>query len=166
MKGMKWVIALNAALVGIVVLIAGVFGYSLLKKAGRPAPAAPAIVVEKAEPLRLPLGVPPVCTCAVDFRTQQFLMHVTNVSDVPLSYRGSGKLEPVLRVDKCMSGNWVEGSEVVMCGLGYETFLIQPGETVTFREAISRMLFPVRYYRTFNAPGGRTSEMFLGEYWP
>ena len=166
MKGMKWVLALNVALLGIVVLIGALFAYSLIKGSTRRAPSTPAVVVENPELPRHPLEVPPVCTYAVDFKPGEFLMKVSNVSDVPISYRGSGKFDPVLRVDKCMSGTWVEGNEVGMCGMGLETFSIQPGETVTFREAISGMLFPVRFYRTFVAPDGRASEMFLGEYWP
>jgi hypothetical protein len=165
MKGMKWVIALNAALVGIVILIGGVFACSLVRAAVRQAPVAPAVAVEKPE-LPQPLEVPPVCTYGVDFRKGVFLMKVINVSDEPIFYSGSGKLDPILRVDKWMSGNWVEGAEIVMCGLGIEQFSIEPGDALTFREAISGMRFPVRFYRTFSAASGRSSEMFLGEYSP
>lgn len=137
---MKWLIVLNAALAGIVVFVVGVFGHSLLRRAMRPTPAASAVAVEKTESRR-PLEVLPVCIFGHDFRTGKFIMKVSNVSDKPLSYEGRSSSELGPYMEFYMNGDWVPWwtNSCNSGGIDSKTFVIQPGDAVTFRESTSGM---------------------------
>ena len=173
MKGMKWVLALNAALAGVVILVGSVFACSGIRGTTRPAPAAPSVVVEKKPDLLkfLPLEVPPVCTHALDQQKGQLLMQVKNVSDQPLSYSSRGNSGVAVEMQYFVNGTWGVYGMGFRCGCGSEyermnRFVIEAGQTKVFRAYVLGKMFPVRYTLRLVSPDGRVSEIPIGEYRP
>jgi hypothetical protein len=173
MKGMKWVLALNAALAGIVILVGSVFAYSLIRGATRPTPAAPAVVVDKKPDFQkfLPLEVPPVCIQVFDQQKGQLLMQVKNVSDQPLSYSSRGSSGDAVEMYYFVNGTWGVYGMGFRCGCGSEyermnRFVIEAGQTKVFRAYVLGKMFPVRYTLRLVSPDGRMSEIPIGEYRP
>jgi len=175
MKGMKWVIILNAALAGIVILIGSVFAFSWIRGATRPAPVAPVAVEKKSDyPRPLPLEVPPACTYHFDASTGELRMRVTNLSDQPLSYSSWHSPGEAVEVNYFVNGGWGLWSggirSGIRCGSGGEpewnTFEIKAGQTKVFREYVLGKMFPVRYSLRLSSPDGRVSDITIGEYRP